>query len=134
MDRVEGQRRKRVRTSEPTLVRRGSLTPIGSILQEALKRMDYLPALARHRIFTEWEAIAGPTVSKVAKPERLQGSTLYVSVRDSSWVQHLVFVREGLLRLIQQRLGDHTITKLHFCLDKGERSSKGDQQGGRQAP
>ena len=116
-------------TRERRLVRGRNLTHIGAILQDALQRLDYLPGVTRNRIWTEWEAIVGSTVSKVAKPERVQGSTLYVAVSDNSWMQHLAWVREGLLRQIQQCLGPNAITKLHFSLERGDCSSKEQPQG-----
>lgn len=118
---------------EGTSVRRGTLTPIGEILRGAFERLEYLPALKRHRIWTEWEAIVGPDISKVARLERLRGSTLYVRVRDSSWMQHLVWLRDGLVRLIQQRLGPDSITKLHLSLEENDRASTGDQEEDRPA-
>ncbi len=115
---MKGNRAKRPGASQRTVARRSSLTHLGEILQGALGRMSYLPSVARNRIWDEWEAIAGPTLSKMAHPERLHGTTLYVAVADSSSMQHLVLARDKLLKVIQERLGPQTITKLHFSLGK----------------
>jgi hypothetical protein len=88
----------------------------GRILQGTLKQLGLHAGLSRHRVVHLWPKIVEPTVARHAKAEKVSGSTLYVIVDSSVWMNELAAIRNLLLEKVNSRLAPDAspITEIRF--------------------
>ncbi|MEW6111456.1 MAG: DUF721 domain-containing protein [Thermodesulfobacteriota bacterium] len=95
-------------------------TPVraGSIITNALEALGLGPALARHKVVNMWPRIVHSAIAKHAHAERLSGSTLYVAVDSSVWMNELAAIKPVLLKKVNACLGPDAapITDIKFSL------------------
>lgn len=99
---------------------RGKSAPenAGSIITKALEALGLGPALARQRVVNLWPTIVHAAIAKHAHAERLSGSTLYVAVDSSVWMNELAAIKSVLLKKVNACLGPDAapITDIKFSL------------------
>jgi predicted nucleic acid-binding Zn ribbon protein len=89
---------------------------IGEILKRYLNRSGFLKKLNDYKVFLRWEDIVGDKVAMYAKPYRIKGSTLWVVVSNSVWLQELKFLEKEIIKQIQIDLKEKKIKKIYFVL------------------
>lgn len=72
----------------------------------------------RWKLWKKWDEFAGPTISAYTEPVGYVRGTLYVWVKNSSWMQQLVFMREPLRDSLNQKLGFVYVKSIFLTLDK----------------
>jgi len=90
--------------------------PAGAILQKALSGLGLQAALARHNVIQLWPKIVEEPVSNHAQAEKLVGSTLYVVVDSSVWMNEIAAIKNVLLEKINSCLPPRVaaITDIRF--------------------
>ena len=88
----------------------------GAILRKALNGLGLRAALSRHNVIQLWPKIVGEPVSSHAQAEKLVGSTLYVIVDSSVWMNEIAAIKNVLLEKINSCLPPRvaTITDIRF--------------------
>lgn len=96
--------------------KRNKPIPAGQILQTVFKNRGWKSALARHGIIALWPQIVDSTVARHAMAEKLSGSTLYVIVDSSVWMNELAAIKNVLLEKVNARLerGAQPVTDIRF--------------------
>jgi len=87
---------------------------ISGILQGVLKHKGFLKKIHQYSVFEVWQNIVGPTIAKQALPKRMQGKTLIVQAKSSSWASELSFMKPAILRRIREKVPEAEITDLKF--------------------
>lgn len=75
-----------------------------SILRGLLKRMGLLAGVSRHSIIERWPEIVEATVARHVKAERISGSTLFVAVDSSVWMNEMVAMKQLLIDKVNASL------------------------------
>jgi hypothetical protein len=90
----------------------------GTIVTTVLEGLGLGPALARHRVVNMWPRIVHSVIATHAHAERLSGSTLYVAVDSSVWMNELAAIKSVLLKKVNACLGPDAapITDIKFAL------------------
>jgi len=88
----------------------------GSALRSALSGLGLQAALSRHNVIQLWPKIVEAPVSNHAQAEKLVGSTLYVVVDSSVWMNEIAAIKNVLLEKINSCLPPRVaaITDIRF--------------------
>jgi predicted nucleic acid-binding Zn ribbon protein len=88
----------------------------GSALSSALSGLGLQAALSRHNVIQLWPKIVEAPVSSHAQAEKLVGSTLYVVVDSSVWMNEISAIKNVLLEKINSCLPPRVapITDIRF--------------------
>jgi len=81
-----------------------SFTPLKRVLESVLKEHKLTSDIEAYRVFAQWGEIAGPAVATHCRPVRLNGDTLYVEVDDPVWLAQLRYMKEEILRKIDEQV------------------------------
>jgi predicted nucleic acid-binding Zn ribbon protein len=74
----------------------------------------------RWKLWARWEDFVGSTVAKNTEPVGLYRGTLYLCVRNSSWMQQLTFMKDHIRNTINEKLGRQFVKNIRFTLDRRE--------------
>lgn len=74
----------------------------------------------RWKLWARWSDFVGPTVAQNTEPVGFFRGTLYLWVRNSSWMQQLTFMKDPIQHAINQKLGRQFVTNIRFTLDRRE--------------
>jgi predicted nucleic acid-binding Zn ribbon protein len=88
------------------------MNPLSRILEDALKRLDVAEAALEARAVMLWPEIVGPQMAAASEARQVQGGTLMVVTRNSSWSQEFAFQKGTILRRYRERLGKEFIKDL----------------------
>jgi Dna[CI] antecedent, DciA len=88
----------------------------GAALRSALSGLGLQAALSRHSVIQLWPKIVEAPVSSHAHAEKLVGSTLYVAVDSSVWMNEIAAIKNVLLEKINSCLPPRVapITEIRF--------------------
>jgi hypothetical protein len=92
----------------------GSLDSFGMILSGLSKRLGLQSHLFELRLQQQWPEVIGEPVASHTWPAHLRFKKLYLIVRNSVWLQQLIFLKPTLLAKLNERAGSEMITDLAF--------------------
>lgn len=92
-------------------------TVMKKLLTKILQGKKWQHRLQLHGVFSFWDEVVGPDISLQAQPSFIRGRILWVEVTDSIWMQQLHLQKILLLNLINNRLGDPTLSDIRFRLN-----------------
>lgn len=84
--------------------KKSAVTTVGSVLRQALQRMGLEAPLARHNIARLWPKIVDSAIARHAKVESVSGSTLFLAVDSSVWMNEMSAIRNLLLEKVNASL------------------------------
>ncbi|WP_347358265.1 DUF721 domain-containing protein [Bdellovibrio sp.] len=74
----------------------------------------------RWKLWAKWDEVVGPTIAKNAEPVGFQRGVLYVWVRNSSWMQQMIFMKDPIRDTINQKFQNNFVKYIKFTLDRRE--------------
>jgi predicted nucleic acid-binding Zn ribbon protein len=74
----------------------------------------------RWKLWAKWEEVVGPTIAKNAEPVGFQRGVLYVWVRNSSWMQQMIFLKDQIRGTINEKFENNFVRHIKFTLDRRE--------------
>jgi predicted nucleic acid-binding Zn ribbon protein len=74
----------------------------------------------RWKLWAKWEEVVGPTIAKNAEPVGFQRGVLYVWVRNSAWMQQMIFLKDQIRDTINQKFENNFVRYVKFTLDRRE--------------
>jgi predicted nucleic acid-binding Zn ribbon protein len=92
-------------------------TAIKELLARIITGKKWQHRLQLHGVFSFWDEIVGPDISRQAQPSFIRGRILWVDVTDSIWMQQLHFQKILLLQLINNKLNDLALSDIRFRLN-----------------
>jgi hypothetical protein len=66
------------------------------------------------KIWNVWDNVVGETISRHARPSKIQKGVLTVKVSDSVWLQDLKFQAEAIRQSLNLELKNEAVTKIKF--------------------
>ncbi|MEI7974102.1 MAG: DUF721 domain-containing protein [Bdellovibrio sp.] len=90
------------------------------VLQSLFERPDdpLSDQFLRWKIWRQWESIVGASLSQASEPVGYLRGTLYIWVKNSVWMQQLVFIKEPLKEKVNRHVGRVYVKKVHLTLDR----------------
>lgn len=109
-------------SSKFTKKRKSSLTNASSILHRLLEKENHplSDQFLRWKLWYNWKEIVGESISQKCLPVGYKEGALWVWTQNSSWMHHLLFMREDMIHAINSKLGKNFVRYLRFTLDKHE--------------
>ena len=92
----------------------GSLDSFSIILSGLAKRLGLQSHLFELRLQQQWRQIIGQPVAAHTWPAQVRFKKLYLIVRNSVWLQQLIFLKPTLLAKINERAGSEVLTDIAF--------------------
>ena len=92
----------------------GSLDSFGVILSGLSKRLGLQSHLFELRLQQHWCDIIGRPIGAHTWPAQVRFKKLYLIVRNSVWLQQLIFLKPTLLATLNERAGSEMITDIAF--------------------
>ena len=92
----------------------GSLDSFSAILSGLSKRLGLQSHLFELRLQQQWRDIIGEPVGSHTWPAQVRFKKLYLIVRNSVWLQQLVFLKPTLLAKLNDRAGSEMLTDIAF--------------------
>jgi predicted nucleic acid-binding Zn ribbon protein len=96
-------------------VRRARPRTAGSSLRQIVAAASPETPLAA--VQTAWPRAAGETVARQAEPVAERDGEVTIACRTASWAQELDLLQAGLLKRLNEELGDEVVTRLRFTAD-----------------
>jgi predicted nucleic acid-binding Zn ribbon protein len=90
---------------------------ISRLLSTVFKEKKWRSRLELHSVFQFWDKAVGKEIAANARPSLIRGTTLWVKVKDSIWMQHLHLQKILLLEKINRELDNEKLSDIHFQLD-----------------
>lgn len=92
----------------------GTLDSFGAILSGLAKRLGLQSHLFELRLQQQWRDIIGEPISSHTWPVQVRFKKLYLIVRNSVWLQQLIFLKPTLLAKLNERAGSEMLTDIAF--------------------
>src|SRR3989304_1549610 len=70
------------------------------------------------RIISIWPKIAGINIAKRARPLKIAGKTLYLTVETSAWMEELKYIKEDIIKKTNNELQYTAVEDIIFRLGK----------------
>ncbi len=88
------------------------LDSLGTILSGLAKRLGLESSLLELRLQQQWSDIVGEPIGSHTWPDRIRFKKLYLTVRNSVWLQQLTFLKPTLLAKLQAATGPDAISEI----------------------
>ena len=87
---------------------------LGDSITKLLRNMGIEEKVKEYQAINEWSQIVGENVSKVTKAQRVVNGILFVKVKNSSWRNELIYMRQEILIKIDKTVGSGIIKEVRF--------------------
>lgn len=87
---------------------------LGKTIAQLLKNMGIEQRIKEHQALNEWSEIVGEKVAAVTRANKVVDGILFVKVKNSSWRNELIYMRQEILVKIDQTVGTGVIKELRF--------------------
>jgi len=88
--------------------------PLKQVLDQVMASCRREPDLHMTRIWEHWDAVVGTVTSENAQPAAFNGRLLIVHVSSSVWIQQPRFMKDGIIRQINEALGEPLLAEIKF--------------------
>ncbi|WP_028580746.1 DUF721 domain-containing protein [Desulfogranum japonicum] len=85
-------------------------------LEKVYSKNEWQRQWTLFHLFRKWDAIVGKNFSQVTMPAFFRQQVLWIYVENSSWMQHLQYIKPDLLQGIHRTLPDANVEDIHFAL------------------
>uniref|UniRef100_UPI0025D120BE DUF721 domain-containing protein n=1 Tax=Deinococcus sp. TaxID=47478 RepID=UPI0025D120BE len=98
--------------------RTGGSRGLRDVIGITLARHRLQGGLSKARSIILWPQVVGPELARLTRARTQQGNTLFIEVRDSSMAHFLTMQRSTFLSMLQEQLGDLSVTELRFSVGR----------------
>lgn len=98
-----------------------------SILQNSKNGLS--DQFMRWKVWRKWDEIVGPTISAQSAPVGYNNGILYIWVKNSVWMQEMLFLAGPLKEKVNKFTGKTWAQKIHFTLNRHEVPDLDDAEG-----
>ena len=87
---------------------------LSNILPNVMKTLRQDPEEQLLQVFEIWNQIVGESVSQNVQPRAFKGKLLLVEVSSSVWMHQLQFLKEDIVRKINETMGAEVVEDIKF--------------------
>ncbi len=85
---------------------------ISPILKKMTRDLGLEKEMALHQLRQDWPGLVGETIAAHTFPEKMKFKTLTLLVDSPAWIHELTFLKSGLIKKINRKLGKDTLDTL----------------------
>lgn len=109
---------------------KGKWLKAGDILDSFLEGKGLKEGVRRHMALLSWDEVVGDRIAERARPIEIRGKTLFVDVDGSAWMHELAFLKEDILRKLNEKTpGKEAIDEIVFMAGGGSRWGRAPGRG-----
>ncbi|MDI6753971.1 MAG: DUF721 domain-containing protein [Thermodesulfobacteriota bacterium] len=101
---------------------------LGEVLKIYFRDNGLKGKLEEQKILDIWEAVVGDAVATRTQPIRVKNRVLYVTVSNSVWMQQLHFMKELIIKKLNERTGSDFLQDLRFFFGEIEHLKQADEK------
>jgi len=90
------------------------LKPLDGIIAQTLKKFGLFDKMKENEVFLIWEEAVGKKVAAHATPVFMKFGRLFVAVDSSTWQAELKFLKAGLVKQLNEKLGMNKVKDIVF--------------------
>jgi hypothetical protein len=90
---------------------------LSSLLPGFLRQLHFSVELTAELVIALWKNVVGETLAQNARPLRMRGSTLVLTVSSEAWKKELFSLRFEILKRLEKLLGPSIISGLELRVD-----------------
>jgi predicted nucleic acid-binding Zn ribbon protein len=100
--------------------KKGNLSLGSEVLQALFEngKSELSVQFIRWKLWKKWTEYVGPTMGQVSEPVGYHRGVLYVWVKNSAWMQQLVFMRGPMKEAINQKLQQNYVYEIRLTMDR----------------
>ncbi len=98
----------------------------GDVLADLVERLEFRDRLREHAVWTVWAEVVGDLLASKAEPARIEDGKLFVRVANSTWMQELSFLKDGIRGRLNHRLGAAVVRDIFLIQGAAKRRGKKD--------
>jgi predicted nucleic acid-binding Zn ribbon protein len=87
---------------------------MSELAAKALKRLAGPGREPLLEVLAAWDSAVGERIAKVARPVRLSGGVVTVSVESPVWSQQLAMMAPSIVSALNEAIGKDTVRELRF--------------------
>lgn len=93
---------------------------ISKVLPDLARDQGWDIQLDKHSVFLHWEQLVEEEISHHARPLKIERSTLWLEVENSSWLQQLQYAKLEILEALNRSLQLSSLRDIKMVLPKQE--------------
>jgi hypothetical protein len=90
---------------------------LSSLLPGFLRQLHFSEELTGELVRELWKSVVGETLAQNARPLRMRGSTLVLTVSSEAWKKELFSLRFEILKRLERLLGTSIVSGLELRVD-----------------
>ena len=87
---------------------------LGNSISALLKTYGIEKKVKEYQVIVEWPEIVGKKISKASKAEKVVDEILFIKVKNSAWRTELLFMKNQILKKIDEKVGVGIIKDIRF--------------------
>lgn len=104
------------------------LFSLDNLLGESLKALGLEKQLLEQACVSAWDEVVGERIAAAAQPEFIKDGKLFVITKSSTWANELSFLKEDIMKRLNERVGKRTVKEMVFRAGKVEKKEKQEQK------
>jgi tRNA A37 N6-isopentenylltransferase MiaA len=92
------------------------MNSIGSVLEDALRKLKYNTKLKEHLVLEVWNEVVGEYVAKQTQPESIKDNKLFVRVSTLAWIRQLESLKQMIIDRLNRRVEKGVVKEMQFNL------------------
>jgi predicted nucleic acid-binding Zn ribbon protein len=88
--------------------------PLSDILAATLNQLGISAKIKQHEVLDIWEQIVGEQIARVATAENIRDGKLFISVKNSTWRNELLYLKQEIIQKINSRMNQEIINDIIF--------------------
>jgi hypothetical protein len=90
---------------------------LSSLLPGFLRQLHFSEELTGELVRELWKSVVGETLAQNARPMRMRGSTLVLTISSEAWKKELFSLRFEILKRLERLLGPSKVSGLELRVD-----------------
>jgi predicted nucleic acid-binding Zn ribbon protein len=103
---------------------------VSSILERLISRMGISTRLEREKAVILWEEAVGRNIARRAEAVSFKGGRLFVVVKDTTWLQELALMKEGIIEKLNSLLGKPIVEDIMLRIGEPNREAGKENSNG----
>ena len=87
---------------------------IKTALEKLLKNLGAYQVFLEQKVISNWNKIAGSEMSKLCLPLKIENGILWLSVKNPSWRNELLFIKDKLISRANEFIGRSVLKNIIF--------------------
>jgi len=92
----------------------GEAKPINQLIYQFLKSIGIKGKIEENFAIVHWDKVVGDEIAKQTEPFRVTDGILYVKVADTVWRNELYFLKNEIIKKLNEKVGKQIITDIKF--------------------